>query len=51
MSKKVILKKLAQMAKWGGKSKGATPVTKGVIIGEKCQRDETLDILPTNKGK
>ena len=50
MSNKVSLKKLAQMAK-GGDSKGATPTTKGITIGEKCPRDEMLDISPTKNGK
>ncbi|GFZ15805.1 hypothetical protein Acr_25g0002140 [Actinidia rufa] len=32
-------------------SKCSTPVAKGVVIGEKCPRDEVLDISPTKKGK
>ena len=51
MSKKDDMKKLSQMAKGKGKSKGATTATKGVVIGEKCPRDEIPDISPLKKGK
>ena len=45
------MKKLAQMAKGRGKSKGAISVTKGIVIGEKRPRDEMPDISPSKKGK
>ncbi|GFZ12711.1 hypothetical protein Acr_23g0010960 [Actinidia rufa] len=49
MSKKIVLKKLSQIAK-GEEPKSATQAAKGVVIGEKCQRDKKPDISPTKKG-
>ena len=54
MSKKIILKKIAQMVEG---SKGAslvaksTSTVKGITLGEKCPRDKMPDITPTKKGK
>ncbi|GFY87128.1 hypothetical protein Acr_05g0007670 [Actinidia rufa] len=45
MSNKIDLKKLAQM------EKRMTSKVKGVVIGEKCHRDEMPDISPIKKGK
>ncbi|GFS36232.1 hypothetical protein Acr_00g0044830 [Actinidia rufa] len=45
MSRKIDLKKLAQMVK------GTTSAAKGMVIGEKHSRDETLDMSPSKKGK
>ena len=38
------------MAK-GEESKSVTPIVKGIVIGEKRQRDEMLGISPSKKGK
>ena len=39
------------MAKGESEHNSAPPATKGVIIGEKCQRDEISSIMPSKKGK
>ena len=52
MSKKIDMKKLAQMAKGRGEPKSATTEgAKGIVIGEKHPRDEMTDILSSKKGK
>ena len=48
MSKKIDMKKLTQRK---GDPKATTLAAKGVVIGEKCPRDEMPDILLTKKGK
>ena len=48
MSKKISLKKLAQLSK---KSKVTTLPTKGMLIREKRPQDEVFDTLPNKKNK
>ena len=52
MSKKIDMKKLAQMAKRRVEPKGTTSTgAKGIVIGEKRPQDEMPDISPSKNGK
>ncbi|GFZ17514.1 ubiquitin carboxyl-terminal hydrolase-related protein [Actinidia rufa] len=50
---KISLKKLDQMgegSKGSSPSAKSTPTAKGIVVGDKCPRDEVPDISPSKKG-